>query len=132
MTIRGSENQFVQAYLTAFRLDPFDFMYRVQGEVVAAEGPNPAQKIAALDTIFKAWRDVKGDPGKLFLSLGTLKREDIPTATKADLSAEQKALIKAGDKIDNGAANASINIPAERGNLLVGIDTENWDIIASF
>ena len=96
MTMRGSENQFVQAYLTAFRLDPFDFMYRVQGEVVAAEGPSPAEKIEALDKIFKTWRDVKGDPGQLFLSLGTLKREDIPTATKADLSAEQKVLIKAG------------------------------------
>ena len=94
--MRGSENQFVQAYLTAFRLDPFDFMYRVQGEVVNANGPSPAEKIEALDTIFKSWRDVKGDPGQLFLSLGTLKREDIPTATKADLSAEQKVLIKAG------------------------------------
>jgi len=96
MTMRGSENQFVQAYLTAFRLDPFDFMYRVQGEVVNENGPSPAEKIEALDKIFKTWRDVKGDPGQLFLSLGTLKREDIPTATKADLSAEQKVLIKAG------------------------------------
>ena len=114
MTMRGSENQFVQAYLTAFRLDQFDFMYRVQGEVVASTA-SAAEKIAALDKIFKAWRDVQGDPGKLFLTLGTLQREDIATATKADLSAEQKVLIKAGvailaakvDSINAAAAEAT-------------------------
>ena len=114
MTMRGSENQFVQAYLTAFRLDQFDFMYRVQGEVVASTA-SAAEKIAALDKIFKAWRDVQGDPGKLFLTLGTLKREDIATATKADLSAEQRVLIKAGvailsakvDSINAAAAEAT-------------------------
>ena len=87
-------NEAVDGFLEVYGASPAKYMAKVV-DYAAAMQISDAQKISALQNVFAKWAEANGHPLRMFLSLGTLKAEELPDAVKADYSALQINVLKA-------------------------------------